>query len=1584
MQASANEDLPFDEYGVRVNSSEANQQLLADEEWVNFDNQTDVALDKVWKINFSAIATPNKIKAITIEHKDKPIKVIVNYNSSKIVTVKPDKRFIGSQNYTLKILLTNGKKYKMDFVTTKADKEPNNTYKQASILYVDETIQGDLLVNSLDKTDFYKINVPRDGQLNVNIRRLDTANTVSLYLYGVEGNDGDLLAYAENKTSALIFRELKAGDYYIQVSGSGRYEIKTSFAAKTVKVEDALQSAQDAVFALPAPMDVTAEHNDAIRTALTLIATAKILDADPIALEKLENIIAELQKIVLPIKITAATDLNSSTFEVRFNRAVDTSVALFTVNNGVKVKTVTFNTNKTVAKVEMASKLNVGSTNKEYTLEVHGVVSGILTEKVIVVPETVESIEILGNQAVRVAVDKASISFKVENQYGEGMMNELLTVKVGNGVESPANLLNGTVTFTISTTAEEGEFIELTLNHASGKSATKTVKVSTQASVMGITVKGIYHEDVNNTLKETTNLSAEKFYLLIEATDQHGAPINDLSILNAPNVISLVQTDPTIVKFAATTGFMEIKNALGQVLGIGLPLTGTPKLGETEVTLTAIASSRKSSLKVKVAESTRTDEIALVVPPLITEGEDLFIKIDAKDKESHAITDLAIIKSAVSGIKFTVTPNIPYNIKADSVTDEIGIVVDKSNVIAGNFTIKAESSTNKVVTKTITVKGKAIPVTWEEISTNSILKSINLADANGKKPQSIDETKVRFIDQYGNPIIGLPAGYSLVVTDGNPTGGAVSVVNNTITPIAVGTEMVTIGIKNGTAVVAGSEKTIKFTVVNGDYIAYEVEDIGIVYDEIAAGKTARVPAYDKAVNVYGVLSDGTTIPLKYGVNNDFTLDAVHPTLRKDIQVDGILKIDTTAADQYNYGSASEINAEVTVIINSSGEKYKQRVPISKSVPKVVKIQSSLQNMSYNPTPPASFDFAELVGATNITALDQYGIESKKLLTPDYQFEFPDGTKTGSKVGYSTFTGDHLFKSNNTKDAVVTDFSSQSSFNAVVSVENVFSNPIKVAVEDGYMPTVIAEAGKFTNSDIGILGNNDNISEKVQSLVGIEYIIAIKSSSNNAIATNGKVTQMAGNESGNVVFTVTNKTKPSFFVDRTINLTVSAATKVTLAAGSLGTAGDRKITGLTVGSKYVVAYDNNFYGVKADGTLNTAQANKEAAGADAGNLIGVTIDDLINGATYKVEAVAPTEVILSGPIGTAGDKKITGLTATTKYVVTEGATKYYGVLANGTLSVVQTNRPAAEALAVALSGTTITGLTNGTTYNLDIASAVALVGVTATAGDTTATIRFTAPTGATIVKVEKLAAGGIWEDAHIAGLTSTSMQATATGLNNGTPYQFRVIVTEGSYAGTSNETVAVTPVSLLNDITAIAGDQSASITFTAPAGATTVKVQQSTDGNTWSYANTILLDAASTSAEVKGLKNGTTYYFRLEVVGGAHAGISNRTTNITPVATILNQVIAGITVPVRGGTPVTKIADTTEYTATIIWSPNTTPFEATKPYTATITIKPKLGFTLEGIVENFFTVAGATTVTNAANSGIVTAVFPETEVLPVGP
>lgn len=95
-------------------------------------------------------------------------------------------------------------------------------------------------------------------------------------------------------------------------------------------------------------------------------------------------------------------------------------------------------------------------------------------------------------------------------------------------------------------------------------------------------------------------------------------------------------------------------------------------------------------------------------------------------------------------------------------------------------------------------------------------------------------------------------------------------------------------------------------------------------------------------------------------------------------------------------------------------------------------------------------------------------------------------------------------------------------------------------------------------------------------------------------------------------------------------------------------------------------------------------------------------------------------------------------------------------------------------------------------------------------------------------------------------------------------------------------------------------------------------------------------------------------------------------------TVTEPAIGGVTVPVVGEKPVTAITEGKQFTGMVTWSPEVSTFAASTVYTATITLMPKAGYKLDGVAANFFTAAGATSVSNGANSGVVTAVFPATK------
>ncbi|GHV47228.1 hypothetical protein FACS1894181_00250 [Bacteroidia bacterium] len=126
--------------------------------------------------------------------------------------------------------------------------------------------------------------------------------------------------------------------------------------------------------------------------------------------------------------------------------------------------------------------------------------------------------------------------------------------------------------------------------------------------------------------------------------------------------------------------------------------------------------------------------------------------------------------------------------------------------------------------------------------------------------------------------------------------------------------------------------------------------------------------------------------------------------------------------------------------------------------------------------------------------------------------------------------------------------------------------------------------------------------------------------------------------------------------------------------------------------------------------------------------------------------------------------------------------------------------------------------------------------------------------------------------------------------------------------------------------------------------------------------------ASGNDETIRLADGSNYY---QETFTRPANITAKTLNKEVTAAAID----GVTLPVAGATPVAAITETEQYTGTVSWNGNPSTFAPATTYTATITLTPKTGYTLAGVIADFFTVTGATTVANSAGSGVITAEFP---------
>ena len=261
-------------------------------------------------------------------------------------------------------------------------------------------------------------------------------------------------------------------------------------------------------------------------------------------------------------------------------------------------------------------------------------------------------------------------------------------------------------------------------------------------------------------------------------------------------------------------------------------------------------------------------------------------------------------------------------------------------------------------------------------------------------------------------------------------------------------------------------------------------------------------------------------------------------------------------------------------------------------------------------------------------------------------------------------------------------------------------------------------------------------------------------------------------------------------------------------------------------------------------------------------------------------------------------------------------------------------------------------------------------------------------------------GGLWEAVAdgTGGTTDSYTTAATTAAMSG--QQFRCVVQSSDVNGDGSGTIIYT--SHAASLTVLAPPTPISLFsldgVTAPmAGGTPVALITSTDeyfgtvswapadnpfGYNTSYTATIELTPkagytlSSVPADAFSVAGATS------VTNLAGSGVILATFPTTAEAPISLFDIDGVALPAAGATPVTAITETAEYTGTVSWDPADSPFGYYTEYSATITLTPKAGYTLLGVPADAFAVAGATSVTNSANSGVIEAVFPTTGPDPV--
>ena len=226
---------------------------------------------------------------------------------------------------------------------------------------------------------------------------------------------------------------------------------------------------------------------------------------------------------------------------------------------------------------------------------------------------------------------------------------------------------------------------------------------------------------------------------------------------------------------------------------------------------------------------------------------------------------------------------------------------------------------------------------------------------------------------------------------------------------------------------------------------------------------------------------------------------------------------------------------------------------------------------------------------------------------------------------------------------------------------------------------------------------------------------------------------------------------------------------------------------------------------------------------------------------------------------------------------------------------------------ATSPHSVTGLVTGTKYYFVVTAVDAVgesaesvevsatpvlpsapTGVTATPGDTTATIRWTAVAGATSYNVYHSPTSGVTKTTGTK-VTGATNPVSVPGLTNGIPYYFVVTAVVNGLESLESVQVTATPIPVVppapaapTGVSGAAGAGSATITWPAVAGATSYNIYYSTAPGVTTATETKATGAAS-GTSVTGLIRGIPYYFVVTAENaGGESGVSNEVA-VTPNA-----------------------------------------------------------------------------------------------------
>ena len=317
------------------------------------------------------------------------------------------------------------------------------------------------------------------------------------------------------------------------------------------------------------------------------------------------------------------------------------------------------------------------------------------------------------------------------------------------------------------------------------------------------------------------------------------------------------------------------------------------------------------------------------------------------------------------------------------------------------------------------------------------------------------------------------------------------------------------------------------------------------------------------------------------------------------------------------------------------------------------------------------------------------------------------------------------------------------------------------------------------------------------------------------------------------------------------------------------------------------------------------ANNSASAAKNGNdesALSRTISGLTNGTTYYIWIKAKNNVGTSGFSPTASGKPIGNATAPTlissngqlsvSWTAIAGADQYEVFYGTGV------NPPQTASQTVNTTSATITGLTNGTIYNVWIrgrnstgtgalsspasAKPIGNMGTVTmnTGGSGQLILSWGAVAGADQYEIYRNTSNSI----PVSPVQTVSVTTTTiSGLTNGTTYYVWIKPQNTNGTGGTSAVVSGEPIASPGNLTLSMANQQITVSWAVVTGATSYEVYYSTSTTIPSSPS---YTVTTTNRTLTGLINGTTYYFWVKAVNASGTSAASPMASGTPPGILL--------------------------------------------------------------------------------------------------